>query len=126
LQRQVRIENALSRFQRNDRDEALNRLDLLFETQSPERDADDAAVEAESPRAADTQPETISVQRAVGQARAVLEKAERLLPNVEPEEREELDAVIERLRQAITASQLADIEALSAELAEALFYLEDI
>jgi DNA-binding GntR family transcriptional regulator len=82
-------------------------------------------VEAESPRA-DTQPETISGQRAVGQARAVLEKAERLLPNVEPEEREELDAVIERLRQAITASQLADIEALSTELAEALFYLEDI
>jgi molecular chaperone DnaK len=125
LQRQVRIENALARFQRDDRDEALNRLNLLFETQSLGRDADDAAVEAESPRP-DTQPETISVQRAVVQGRAVLEKAERLLPNVEPEEREELDAVIERLRQAITASQLADIEALSTELAEALFYLEDI
>jgi molecular chaperone DnaK len=125
LQRQVRIENALARFQRDDREEALDRLNLLFETQSSGRDADDAAVEAESPRA-DTQPETISGQRAVGQARAVLEKAERLLPNVEPEEREELDAVIERLRQAITASQLADIEALSTELAEALFYLEDI
>jgi molecular chaperone DnaK len=125
LQRQVRIENALARFQRDDRDEALDRLDLLFETQSPGQDADDAAVQAESPRD-DTQPETISVQRAVVQARAVLEKAERLLPIVEPEEREELDAVIERLRQAITASQLADIEALSTELAEALFYLEDI
>jgi molecular chaperone DnaK len=125
LQRQVRIDNALARFQRDDRDEALDRLDLLFETQRLGRDADDAAVEAESPRA-DTQPETISVQRAVGQARAVLEKAERLLPTVEPEEREELDAVIERLRQAITASQLADIEALSSELAEALFYLEDM
>jgi molecular chaperone DnaK len=125
LQRQVRIENALARFQRDDREEALDRLNLLFETQSSGRDADDAAVEAESPRP-DTQPETISVQRAVVQGRAVLEKAERLLPNVEPEEREELDAVIERLRQAITASQLADIEALSTELAEALFYLEDI
>lgn len=125
LQRQVRIENALARFQRDDRDEALDRLNLLFETQSPGQEADDAAVEAESPSDA-TQPGTISVQRAVGQARAVLEKAERLLPIVEPEEREELDAVIERLRQAITASQLADIEALSTELAEALFYLEDI
>jgi molecular chaperone DnaK len=125
LQRQVRIENALARFQRDDRDEALDRLDLLFETQSPGQEADDAAVEAESP-SDDTQPGTISVQRAVVQARAVLEKAERLLPIVEPEEREELDAVIERLRQAITASQLADIEALSTELAEALFYLEDI
>jgi molecular chaperone DnaK len=125
LQRQVRIENALARFQRDDRDEALDRLNLLFETQSPGQEADDAAVEAESP-SDDTQPGTISVQRAVVQARAVLEKAERLLPIVEPEEREELDAVIERLRQAITASQLADIEALSTELAEALFYLEDI
>jgi molecular chaperone DnaK len=125
LQRQVRIENALARFQRDDRDEALDRLELLFETQSPGQDADDAAVAVESPRGG-TPPETLSVQRAVVRARAVLEKAERLLPSIEPEEREELDAVIERLRQAITVSQLADIEVLSTELDEALFYLEDI
>lgn len=125
LQRQVRIENALARFQRDDRDEALNRLELLFETQSPGQDADDAAVAVESPSSG-TPPETLSVQRAVVRARAVLEKAERLLPSIEPEEREDLDAVIERLRQAITVSQLADIEVLSTELDEALFYLEDI
>ena len=125
LQRQVRIENALARFQRDDRDEALDRLDLLFETQSTGQDADDTAVEAETPTDG-TQPEASVVQRAVVQARALLEKADRPLPTIEPEEREELGVVMERLHQAIMASQLADIETLSTELAEALFYLEDI
>ena len=88
---------------------------------APVQDAESSPQDTQSA----TVPEDIVVQRALVQARALLEKAERLLPTVESEEREELGDMIEPLRQAIAAAQLADIETLSNELAETLFYLED-
>jgi molecular chaperone DnaK len=126
LQRQVRIDNALARFQREDRDEARRRLETLFESQ----DATLLDVEAtsldESSASSPQEPDAAAAQRALVQARALLEKAERLLPNVAHEERAEIEPLMARLRGAVAARQLDEIEAQSAELADLLFYLEDV
>jgi len=113
-QRQVRIENALARFQREEREEALRRLDELFEVPGGTSPALEAAVPGEAP-----------LQRLLVQARALLEKAERLLPGVAQEERAELEPLMARLREAVAARRQADLETQSAELADMLYYLED-
>ncbi len=125
LQRQVRIENALARFQRQDRDEARSRLDALFEAQDvPPLDLEPLLLGASSAPLPQG-PDDLAVQRALVQARALLEKAERLLPDMEDEGRTDLEPLIANLRHAIAARQLDEIEAQSAELADMLFYLED-
>jgi len=59
------------------------------------------------------------------QARALLEKAERLLEKVQPEDRAEVERLMERVRAALTDRQWDRVTAASNELADTLFYLED-
>ena len=123
LQRQVRIENALARFQREEREGARRRLDELFGAQSVTSPALEAAAPGEPSRP--QEPGEVALQRLLVQARALLEKAERLLPGVAHEERAELEQLMARLHDAVAARRLADVEAQSAELADMLYYLED-
>ena len=60
------------------------------------------------------------------QARALLDKAERMLPGVAAEDRQDIEQCMAHLRGAVAARQLAEIEAQSAELADVLFYLEEV
>ncbi len=125
FQRQVRIENALSRFQHDVRDEAQRRLDALF--------GDDDDVTLDTPfRSLDTSESGSSevsadtrMHRAVVQAQALIEKAERLLTNVDDEGKAEVELLTTQLRDAVNARNISDIEAQSAELSDVLFYLED-
>jgi molecular chaperone DnaK len=64
-------------------------------------------------------------QRETVQAKALLEKAERLAEKVQPEDRPELERLMERVRTALTDRQWAALTAASNDLADALFYLED-
>ena len=65
------------------------------------------------------------LQREVVQARALLEKAERLLEKASPEDQEELKRLMDRVRNAVTDRQWDKVTAASNELADVLFYLED-
>lgn len=124
LQRQVRIENAMARFQRDNRDQARERLAALFNDQAP------AALDAEfttlGVSLSAPEAEADDLQRARAQAQALLEKAQRLLPTVEDEERAEIESLMGRLHDAMAAHRLADIQAQSEELSDVLFYLEDV
>jgi hypothetical protein len=60
------------------------------------------------------------------QARALLEKAERLLEHVQPEDRAEVERLMETVRNALTDRQWEKVTAASNELADILFYLEDV
>jgi molecular chaperone DnaK len=125
LQRQVRIENALARFQREEREAARHRLEALFEAQSPAPpDLEGATPGAPSAPPAQ-EPGEAAWQRALVQARALLEKAERLLPTVVAEERTEVEPLIARLRNAMAAHRLTDVQEHSAALADVLYYLEE-
>jgi molecular chaperone DnaK len=134
MQKQVTIENALSRFEREEQALARERLDRLWQESDDEalgepgalatgddEDEDDERTQ-EIPALA---PGPREGQRETVQARALLEKAERLLVNVLPEDRPEIERLMERIHTALTDRQWNKVTATSNELADVLFYLED-
>jgi molecular chaperone DnaK len=125
LQRQVRIENALARFQREERDEARRRLDELFEAASTTLPDFEAASPGEPSAPLPQQIDEVALHRSLAQARALLDKAEHLLPSVADEDRAAIEDLMTRLRDAVTERRLADLETQSAELADVLYYLEE-
>jgi molecular chaperone DnaK len=127
LQKQITIENALARFEREEGALARERLDRLW---GGEEDFEDEEVGGEVVEA-ETEPPTLvpgprEGQREAVQARALLEKAERLLEKVAPEDRAEVERLMERVRSALTDRRWDQVTAASNELADILFYLEDV
>ncbi|ETX02961.1 MAG: heat shock protein Hsp70 [Candidatus Entotheonella factor] len=124
LQRQVRIENALTRFQHDARDEAQRRLDALF------GDDDDMALDTEFRSIDASEPSDdaadATMSPSMAEAQALIEKAERLLPGVDEDVKADLDALLTQLRDAMNARDMSDIETRSDELSDLLFYLEDV
>jgi molecular chaperone DnaK len=131
LQKQVTIENALARFEREERDQARERLDRLWGAPVAEELDEDEEFEAEPEGAVETSepPELVAGpregQRETVQARALLEKAERLLEQMQPEDRGEVEKLMERVRTALTDRQWEKVTTASNELADVLFYLEE-
>jgi molecular chaperone DnaK len=135
LQKQVTIENALSRYEREERDLARDRLERLWE-ESDEDYGDEMEedflpgvedeVEAEMPSGP---PELVSGpregQRETVQARALLEKCERLLPNLQPEDKAEVERLMGNVRTALTDRKWDRLTAACNELSDVLFYLEE-
>jgi molecular chaperone DnaK len=120
LQKQITIENALARYEREERDAARERLEQLWG--EPEAAAMGEEVE-EPPTLA---PGPREGQRETVQARALLEKAERLAANVQPEDRAELERLMEQVRTALTDRRWEKVTTASNELSDVLFYLEDV
>ncbi len=56
---------------------------------------------------------------------ALLEKAERLLEGMQPEDRAEVERLMAQVRVALTDRQWARVTDACNELADVLFYLED-
>jgi molecular chaperone DnaK len=124
LQKQVVIENALARYEAEERDEARERLEELWGEEDEEAAAPlSEGAEEELPSLV---PGPREGQREAVQARALLEKAERLLEKVQPEDRAEVERLMERVRTALTDRQWDKVTAASNELADTLFYLEDV
>jgi molecular chaperone DnaK len=123
LQKAITIENALAEFERGERDAARERLEELWdESEEPgeeEPESDEAAAMPE------LVPGPREGQREAVQARALLEKAERLLENVSAEDRADVERLMERIRTGITDRKWAEVTAASNELADVLFYLEE-
>jgi len=133
LQKQVTIENALARYEREERDVARERLDRLWDSAEDDDLEDDEDFEAETgPEGEGEVPETPELvagpregQRETVQARALLEKAERLLERLPPDDRVEVDKLMENVRAALTDRQWDKVTASSNELADVLFYVEE-
>jgi molecular chaperone DnaK len=122
LQKQITIENALARFEREELHAARERLEGLWEDQEELLPEEPGSVD-EIPL---LEPGPREGQREAVQARALLEKAERLLPRVPAEDAGELEKLMERVRTALTDRQWERVSAASNELADVLFYLEDV
>jgi molecular chaperone DnaK len=131
LSKHVTIENALSRFEGAEIAEARERLDRLWESSGPE-DADgfddeeggefEEELDGELPELV---PGPREGQRETVQARALLEKAERLLEKVAPEDKVELERMLNAVRMAVTDRQWEKVTKACNELSDILFYLED-
>jgi molecular chaperone DnaK len=135
LQKQVTIENALARFEAEERDQARERLERLWALpeggeDEPEGEEDWDEAEAGEPSDPGEMPSLVpgprEGQRESVQARALLEKAQRLLERVQPEDRAEVERLMERVRVALTDRKWGELTAASNELSDVLFYLEDV
>jgi molecular chaperone DnaK len=131
LQKQVVIENALARFERDERDQARERLERLWGLPDGGYDFDDEDEPAngvEGP-AEEELPSLVAGpregQREAVQARALLEKAERLLERTQPEDRGEVERLMTNVRTALTDRRWDKVTEACNELADTLFYLED-
>jgi molecular chaperone DnaK len=133
LQKQVTIENALTRYESEERDLARERLDRLWGAAEEDWEEDeDLLGEVEDEREADLPsgpPELVTGpregQRETVQARALLEKCERLLPNLQPEDRTEVERLMANVRNALTDRKWEQLTSACNELSDVLFYLEE-
>jgi molecular chaperone DnaK len=129
LQKQITIDNALARYEREERDAARERLEALWEGDEEEGVEDLGAAPVAAPEGEEMPslvPGPREGQREMVQARALLEKAERLLPNVQPEDRPEVERLMEKVRVNLTDRHWDKLTAACNELADVLFYLEDV
>jgi molecular chaperone DnaK len=125
LNKQVTIENALSEFVRDERDDARARLNELWRA-----GADEADPFADNPA---TIPITAAAPAGAGgdghgevvQARALLEKADRLLPDVAAADRGDIEQLCGKLREALDDRAWERVAAATNELSDVLFYVED-
>jgi molecular chaperone DnaK len=130
LSKQIVIDNALARFARDERSAARDRIDRLW-TESfglPQPgdlgDGEDGVADELDMPLLDPGPRE-GAREAV-QAKALLEKAERLTERVQPEDRPELERLMAAVRAALQDRDWDRLGTASDELADALFYLEDV
>jgi molecular chaperone DnaK len=133
LSKQVTIENALAKFQREERAAALERLERLWEDEGG--DEEDFEEMPESPdelpaEGPDVMPELVpgprEGQREAVQARALLEKAQRLIEKAPAEDRPELERLISAVQTALADRKWEELTPACNALADTLFYLEDV
>ncbi|MEZ5574787.1 MAG: Hsp70 family protein [Candidatus Competibacteraceae bacterium] len=108
LEKSIRIDNVLSRFQEGELNTARARVDALF---------------ADEGKPAGTAGSTTDHQL-TAQARALVEKAERLLDSATEDDREEMINLIESIKDALGNSDLPALAEPMAVLSDILFYLE--
>jgi molecular chaperone DnaK len=125
LQKQITIDNALARFEREERELARERLARLWD-EPPGEIIDELAEEEEADEVPSLVPGPREGQREAVQARALLEKAERLLDRVAPEDRSEIERLCGNVRTALTDRKWGQLTQACNELADVLFYLEDV
>jgi molecular chaperone DnaK len=127
LQKQVTIENALAQFEREEVEQARERLDRLWGLPEPEEDDEEMALPPDT--VVHPEPELVpgprEGQREMVQSRALLEKAERLLEKLAPEDRGEVERLMNNVRNALTDRAWPRVTEATNELTDVLFYLED-
>lgn len=111
LEKSITIANAISRFQEGELETARQRIDALFHE------------DADMPPAAAGELHRNEQQAAV-QARALVEKAERLLDTSSADDREDLVDLIETVHDALASNDTAALAEAVAELSDVVFYLE--
>ena len=111
LEKSIRIDNVLTRFQEGELQTARDRVNALF--------ADEEHVLAKPAAKVPASDHQLIVQ-----ARALVEKAERLLDRAAEDDREEMINLIETIKDAISSSHLDALSEPMTALSEILFYLE--
>ena len=114
LEKSITIDNALRRYEKEEIEAARARIGAFFEEEEEVEEADILEGEAEEAHA----------QHARVQARALVEKAERMLDEATPEDREDMVNLIETIRDAMASGNDAALKEAVDELSDILYYLE--
>jgi molecular chaperone DnaK len=107
LEKEITIDNATARFENQELDAARKRISALIDAE-PQAIAEDETSE----------------RREATQARALIEKAERLLEGASAEDKEDLVDRIESVQDALAKGDAAVLERAVAELSDLIYYLE--
>jgi molecular chaperone DnaK (HSP70) len=113
LQKSITIDNAFARFDKQEMDQAKARIEALFDAEEME-EAEFVEVDEGAAR----------LKHTLVQARALVEKAERMLDGANPEDREDIVNLIETINDGIAAGALEALKGPMDELSDILFYLE--
>jgi molecular chaperone DnaK (HSP70) len=108
LEKSIRIDNVLTRFEEGALQTARQRIGALFAGEEHMQ----------------VQPEGVSEHQRMVQARALVEKAERLLDKAAEDDREEMINLIETIKDALSNNNLDALAEPTSALSEILFYLE--
>lgn len=103
LEKHITIDNATSRFEQQELDAARERIGALIEGEAVVASAE---------------------QRGAVQARALIEKAERLMEGANPEDREDLVDLVEAVRDALDGQDAGALEQPVSALSDLIYYLE--
>ncbi|RKZ42010.1 MAG: heat-shock protein Hsp70 [Gammaproteobacteria bacterium] len=109
LERTIVIDNAISRFEEDEMAAAKDRIKEIF---------------GEGGEGAIVVNKKAETHHLVVQARALVEKAERMLEDASPEDREDIVDVVEVINDAITQKEFEALSAPMEQLSDILYYLE--
>ncbi len=132
LAKHVVIDNAMERFRKRQRSDAVDRLEAVMGTVEG-AEVPGAGLALPGPSGAGDSAETAapgaemapSLRQAMDSAQAIIAKAERVLPSANAEDASELDAMLIDLRDAIQTRSEDQIRAATREIEDLVFYLED-
>ena len=120
LEKNLKIDNVISRFRSADRESAKERLDAAFAGAEI-----DAADQPEQTAGEPGEDLPIELRQAIGKANELLAQADRLAADANEQDAEEMRELIDQLRGAIQACEQGDIQDAAAKLDDMVFYLED-
>ena len=125
-QKQLVIDNAVTRFRASNRDEAMSRVKSTFLGETGVS-ADAAATEAVpaqelAPRTAGLPAEMVSL---IDRCEQLIAKSGKLAEQSNPADAEEMRQLVEQLRAAMTGRSQTDMETTAAKLEDLVFYLQD-
>ncbi|WP_020469292.1 Hsp70 family protein [Zavarzinella formosa] len=140
LSKQIVIDNALETMDSEERAESANQLDELWRDRFQDdlgEDSDEIGDESDDDEGLEYEPNEAARpmpmmdvgpregQREAVQARALLEKADRLRTKATSEDQAELDRLMQNVRVSMEDRNWPKLEQASNALADVLFYLED-
>ena len=109
LEKSIVIDNAISRFEEGEMEAAKERILEIFGEESTDAEVVEPKIDS---------------HHAVVQARALVEKAERMLEDASAEDREDMVNLIEAINDAITKEDYAALKEPMDQLSDILYYLE--
>jgi molecular chaperone DnaK len=112
-QKQLTVDNAVSRFRAKNHDAARARLEAAFQSAGPEAAEDQ---EADLPG---------ELVQPIGKARDLMAKSERIATEANPDDAEEIRKLVGELQSAIDHRSQEELDTATAQLEDLVFYLED-
>ena len=113
LEKHIEIDNATARFESQELDAAKQRLATLIDGDAERVDGDEGGVDA------DTEQHREQVR-----AKALLDKAERLLDTASAEDKEDLIDLVEAVRDTLETGDMEGLKRATDALSDLIYYLE--
>jgi len=124
-EKQLTVDNAVSRFCKLNREDAQARLEAAFQSGAdsprPGGGQHDASLEVAPDAGLPAE-----LTQAVSRGEELIAKGEQIAPDANPQDAEEIGRLVEELRAAISRRAKTEIDETVAKLEDLVFYLQDV